>query len=247
MALAVHRASYDAPGEEEEALCAHTHLVLTGIPPGVRSPLDTSLLISTLQGERMGYIVEFDIVSSDLRPLFRIQRVGDARSGRALVLACEPGVRGVDWRPIGEIVVRSTYVPSADCKVAYTAYEIDDLGAHIEPMATVGADLFTQKFRFFQEGAQVAGLQHVPGRDIGAKSAPTNYLFGLEPWPDGRAIWLPVRFRRGNAVRDRVCISAPLIPVIEADAPRYTADQQGVLLAVAYLIHYDRVREEKTA
>lgn len=118
--------------------------------------------------------VEFDIVSSDLRPLFRIQRVGDARSGRALVLACEPGVRGVDWRPIGEIVVRSTYVPSADCKVAYTAYEIDDLGAHIEPMATVGADLFTQKFRFFQEGAQVAGLQHVPGRWVGCADPGTS-------------------------------------------------------------------------
>ncbi|WFC96978.1 hypothetical protein MBRA1_003644 [Malassezia brasiliensis] len=253
-----------------DPLLQEPHVVLTELPQGFTATLlDTTLLLSTIHGKRLGFIgngrkagafhlfkkrpLEFDIMDAEGRPRYRIRRMPNERHTDAQVYERRTGPNGPAWHQIGQIVVRSRSPRGFGYEVSYTLYEIHADGLYYEPFATTESNPFTHKFRFLQDARVVANMQQVDwayvrmadGSDLGVKSKLANYLFWLEPGAAPNAVQLATRCKQGRPITTDVALPPNYIPSVDASAPPLTTNQRMLYLAAAYLVVYDQKLDER--
>lgn len=228
--------------------------------PSTATLLDTTLLLSTVQGEKLGSIgngrkagafhlfkkrpLEFDIMDAQGRPLFRTRRVPNERHTDALVYERRNGPNGTAWHQIGQILVRSRSPRGFGYEVSYTLYEIHADGHYYEPFATIESNPFTHKFRFLHDARVVANMQQVDwsyvrmadDSDLGLKSKLANYLFWLQPGAAPDAVQLATKCKQGHPVTTAVQLPPNCIPNVDPSAPHPSTNQRVLYLAAAYLV-----------
>lgn len=122
---APHAAGTDGPRDAYEAFVPYAQLVLSGVPQGMlvasshrtSSKLDATLLISTLQGQKVGTIGngrkagskrlfkqrpwEFDFLDAHDEPRFRLRRLPGSQKTTAEVYERGDAPGDANWRKMG--------------------------------------------------------------------------------------------------------------------------------------------------
>ncbi|KAI3623040.1 hypothetical protein CBS14141_004373 [Malassezia furfur] len=224
-----------APPDVAEAakrMLSDTDLVLSEIPLDSQASQPVpSLLITTLQGKRLGTIGnghkssqfqlfkqrpwEFDVLDSDDQPLFQIRRLSAGRFASADVYER----RDKEWHKIGRIAVEG---PNARRETTDATYAV------LEKRADSQAEV----------PFAIARRAH-KNRRYGFPNHTTNYVVSLQTSAAPKFIEVPVTYKGGHAVMNSITFPSELAPVVDCGAPASSTRQRLLILAGSFLIYFD--------
>lgn len=142
------------------------------------SKLDATLLISTLQGQKVGTIGngrkagskrlfkqrpwEFDFLDAHDEPRFRLRRLPGSQKTTAEVYERGDAPGDANWRKMGQIAVDGTDPWDFEYRVSYTLFEVETDGLCREPFARTVSHALTDQFCFQHNNQLVASQQEIP-------------------------------------------------------------------------------------
>ncbi|KAI3618538.1 hypothetical protein CBS9595_002901 [Malassezia furfur] len=221
--------------EAAKRMLSDTDLVLQAPQPV------PSLLITTLQGERVGSIGngrksaqfqlfkqrpwEFDVMDGDDQPLYQIRRLSAGRFASADVLER----RNNEWHKIGRVAVEG---PSARRETTDATYTLYEKHADGQPERAVATARRASKNRFLR---------------YGFPNHTTNYVVSLQSSPAPKFIEVPVTYKGGLAVTNSITFPSELAPVVDPGAPASNTYERLLYLAGSFLIYYDYYDADRSA
>lgn len=232
-------------------MLSDTDLVLSEIPLDFQASQPVpSLLITTLQGERLGTIGnghkssqfqlfkqrpwEFDVLDSDDQPLFQIRRLSAGRFASADVYER----RDKEWHKIGRIAVEG---PNARRETTDATYAVLEKRAdsQAEVPFAIARRAHKNRFLFHQNDMVVAGVQEIDKARYGFPNHTTNYVVSLQTSAAPKFIEVPVTYKGGHAVMNSITFPSELAPVVDCGAPASSTRQRLLILAGSFLIYFD--------